>query len=94
MTNDNYQAMKNKVIEYMHKSQEHSSREYFILASHYPLMCSQVDPHCRDAMANMPDFFEYLSTQFNGKGMVDLYIGSHMHQYERIWPFVNNQFVN
>ena len=57
-------------------------------------MCSQVDPHCRDAMGNMPDLYEWLSTPYKGKGLVDLYIGSHMHQYERIWPFVNNKFVN
>lgn len=45
-------------------------------------------------MANMPDLYEYISRQFEGKGLVDLYIGSHMHQYERIWPFVDNKFVN
>lgn len=68
--------------------------EFMVMASHYPVMCSQDDPHCRDAMLNMPDLYEYLSTPLNGKGLVDLYIGSHMHQYERIWPLVNNKFVN
>jgi hypothetical protein len=57
-------------------------------------MCSQVDPHCRDALATMPDLYAYLSAQIDGKGLVDLYIGSHMHQYERIWPFVDSKFVN
>lgn len=45
-------------------------------------------------MEKMPDLYEWLSTPYEGKGLVDLYIGSHMHQYERIWPFVNNKFVN
>lgn len=31
--------------------------EFMIMASHYPVMCSQVDPHCRDAMNNMPDLY-------------------------------------
>lgn len=58
-------------------------------------MCSQVDPHCRDAMGNMPDFYEWLSqpNPADGKGKVDLYIGSHMHQYERIYPYVNGKFI-
>ena len=73
--------MKNKVIDEMHKAKKNYPEEYFIMASHYPVMCSQIDPHCRDALANMPDLYQYLSTQFDGKGMVDLYIGSHMHQY-------------
>ena len=64
------------------------------MASHYPVMCSQVDPHCRDAMLNMPDLFEWLSMPYEGKGLVDLYIGSHMHQYERVWPYVEGRFVN
>lgn len=63
------------------------------MGSHYPVMCSQDDPHCRDAIKNMPDLYEWMSTPVEGKGLVDLYIGSHMHQYERIYPFVNNNYV-
>jgi hypothetical protein len=65
-----------------------------IMASHYPVMCSQVDSHCRDNIGNMPDLYEWISAPYEGKGLVDLYIGAHMHQYERIWPFVDNEFVN
>ena len=86
--------MKGAIYQSVHKARNLYPDEFFIMASHYPVMCSQVDPHCRDALATMSDFYEYLSSQVDGKGLVDMYIGSHMHQYERIWPFVNNEFVN
>lgn len=44
-------------------------------------------------MGTMPDLYNYLSNPVEGKGLVDLYIGSHMHQYERIYPYVSGQFV-
>ncbi|MFM7850577.1 MAG: hypothetical protein ACKO96_01355, partial [Flammeovirgaceae bacterium] len=70
--------MKTQVKKALIKRQQLFPEEFMIMASHYPVMCSQVDPHCRDAMGNMPDLYEYLSTQFDefdGKGLVDLYIG-------------------
>lgn len=76
-----YASMKNKIFAEARNAREKYPDEFFIMASHYPVMCSQIDPHCRDTIATMPDLFAYLSTQFNGKGLVDMYVGSHMHQY-------------
>lgn len=80
-TPEQYETMKNSIKRSLQKARTMYPDEFMVMASHYPVMCSQVDPHCRDAMGNMPDLYEYLSTQFDGKGLVDLYIGSHMHQY-------------
>jgi hypothetical protein len=73
--------MKDSIYSAIHSARSEHPDEFMVLASHYPVICSQIDPHCRDSLANMPDFYDYISTQFNGKGLVDLYIGSHMHQY-------------
>ena len=79
------------MIDALHHARHTYPDEFMILASHYPVMCSQIDLHCRDAISNMPELYDHFSTQkFDGKGLVDLYIGSHMHQYERLWPYVDN----
>ena len=56
--------MKSALIRELREAREHFPEEFMVMASHYPVMCSQIDPHCRDALANMPDLYEYLSTQF------------------------------
>ncbi len=80
-TPQNYSVMKTSIQKHLIEARENFPDEFAIMASHYPVMCSQVDPHCRDATEQMPDLYEWLSTPYKGKGLVDLYIGSHMHQY-------------
>lgn len=56
-TPQNYSVMKKSMQNQILEARKKYPDEFMIVASHYPVMCSQVDPHCRDAMNNMPDLF-------------------------------------
>lgn len=62
--------------------------DFLVLTSHYPLICSQVDSHCRDTLSRISELLGDASRT----GKVDLYLGAHMHQYERIHPYINGEF--
>jgi len=52
------------------------------MGAHYPIRCAQTkEEHCYATLKTLPDLFDYLSTPYLGKGLVDLYLGAHMHQY-------------
>lgn len=64
------------------------------MGSHYPIRCAQIDEeHCYATLKALPELFNYLSTPYMGKGLVDLYLGAHMHQYERLLPYSQGKFV-
>jgi len=64
--------------------------------SHYPIACSQMtDNHCNAMLLTQAtkNLLDFMSTERNGKPrLVDMYIGSHMHQFERVFPYANGTF--
>lgn len=78
--------MKNKIIQ---EIEAKSLSTFVMIVSHYPLTCSEDDDHCRGAMKTMPDLYSW----FSQSKKVDFYLGAHMHQYERIYPYINDRFV-
>lgn len=65
-------------------------RQFTVLSSHYPLICSQVDTHCRDTLLKLSTTFEKIAALKE----VDLYLGAHMHQYERVAPYNGSDFAS
>ena len=78
--------MKNKIIQEIDSK---SSRTFVMVVCHYPLTCSENNVHCSGTIEKMPDLY----TWFSHSKKVDFYLGAHMHQYERIYPYINDKFV-
>ena len=75
--------MKNRIIKEIDAK---SSQTFMMVTSHYPLACSQDVKYCRDALNKMPDLYSW----FSKSRKVDFYLGAHMHQYERIYPYIDS----
>ena len=53
--------MKGKLLEEVQQQSEKTENgdsPFIMVVSHYPVVCSQEDPHCKDALRNMPDLYK------------------------------------